>query len=109
MLRIDENQEVMARIRMYVDMYDSEIRQIIKELNETDGDPPPKPTERQDNWALGSPLRIVYLDDFYDQNRKRPGFNSFPRELSKFLAENVATEKRPSEPYKVGLFDNLKL
>ncbi|KIJ37767.1 hypothetical protein M422DRAFT_259605 [Sphaerobolus stellatus SS14] len=44
-VRIDENQEVIARIRMYVDLHDKENQRRLQELDESDGGPQLTPTE----------------------------------------------------------------
>ncbi|KIJ30421.1 hypothetical protein M422DRAFT_268076 [Sphaerobolus stellatus SS14] len=56
--RIDENQEAIARIRMFVDFHDEQLSKAVSAENLTDGcEPPPEPVCSQDNYALGSPLQ----------------------------------------------------
>ncbi|KAF8585398.1 hypothetical protein K439DRAFT_1615941 [Ramaria rubella] len=61
MVRIDENQEAMARIRTAIDLHDKWLQQASAAENATnDGELPPEPEHSDQHWALGARQKKVY-------------------------------------------------
>ncbi|KIJ39542.1 hypothetical protein M422DRAFT_257594 [Sphaerobolus stellatus SS14] len=95
--RIDENQEAIARIRMFVDIYDTEISRAMSAEDLTDGcEPPPKPVISQGNYALGSPLKRLSIDILENTKGNLRAYRSFGRRLQEFLGNELDEESRPS-------------
>ncbi|KIJ40757.1 hypothetical protein M422DRAFT_256168 [Sphaerobolus stellatus SS14] len=73
--RIDENQEAIARIRMFVDLNDVEISKAMSAEDLTDGCGPPPESNKKANL---------------------PAYRSFGRKLQEFLGKELEEESRPS-------------
>jgi hypothetical protein len=102
MVRIDENQEVIARIRMYVDLQDETIAQELATMNEADGGGVPPPvTENNNHWAVGSPLRTIVISEFQEEHQSDSVFRNFEVALESFLCEVIDESDRPLPPYMV--------
>ncbi|KIJ51954.1 hypothetical protein M422DRAFT_243526 [Sphaerobolus stellatus SS14] len=95
--RIDENQEAIMRIRMFVNIYDTEINRFMNAEVLTDGcEPPPKPAISQGNYALGSPLKRLSIDILENTKGNLRAYCSFGRKLQEFLGNKLDEENRPS-------------
>ncbi|HEV7737652.1 MAG TPA: hypothetical protein VGO47_09825, partial [Chlamydiales bacterium] len=103
MVTIDENQEAIARICMYVDTYDQSTLLSQQELCETDGDALPEPSIIHHHWAIGSARRKVNAVELQQENEEMPEFCHFVRDLARFLDENLVPDICPSQPYNVRL------
>ncbi|KIJ34500.1 hypothetical protein M422DRAFT_263469 [Sphaerobolus stellatus SS14] len=58
---IDENQEAIARIRMFVDSHDEQLHKAASaEARTEDCEPAPLPVHFNENYALGSPLKRLH-------------------------------------------------
>ncbi|KIJ30780.1 hypothetical protein M422DRAFT_267613 [Sphaerobolus stellatus SS14] len=95
--RIDENQEAIARIRMFVDLNDVEISKAMSAEDLTDGcGPPPEPVYSQENYALGSPQTKLSIDVLKNKKANLPAYRFFGRKLQEFLGKELEEESRPS-------------
>ncbi|KIJ44791.1 hypothetical protein M422DRAFT_251780 [Sphaerobolus stellatus SS14] len=92
--RYDENQEVIARIRMAVDRLDAQSSLEREELDSTDGGPLASPSETEAHWALGSPLSKCDPKRLEEANSQHPGFHRFTTRLTEFLSEVSDPEHR---------------
>ncbi|KAF8577619.1 hypothetical protein K439DRAFT_1664150 [Ramaria rubella] len=101
MVRIDENQEAMAHIRMAIDMQDKRHQEAFAVENATDdGEPPPEPVQSEHHWALGARQKKIYARQVEEQNGDA-AFRHFDSRLQTFLAETLPEESRPSEHLKI--------
>lgn len=101
MVRIDENQEVIAQICMHVNIHDQERMHELDELNETDGDVIPPIIEAENHWTVGSPLPRQKICEFQENNCHNSIFRQFTHELIGFLEDVIDAAARPSQPYEV--------
>ncbi|KIJ44427.1 hypothetical protein M422DRAFT_252026 [Sphaerobolus stellatus SS14] len=97
-VRINENQEVIARIRMYVDLHDKENQRRLQELDESDGGHQLTPTEGREHWAIGSPLKPINVCQFELSKKDNPAFRHFTRQLTDFLQETIGGDECPQMP-----------
>ena len=95
MAKIDENQEVIARIQMLVDEYDK-ARQFRDAEDEElpDEEEQQKSAENQCHWSLGAPDRLLtakVLEQLFEQ-RPSPFFHQFDRKLKSFLRKYISAD-----------------
>ncbi|KIJ31105.1 hypothetical protein M422DRAFT_267313 [Sphaerobolus stellatus SS14] len=109
MLKIDENQEVIARIRMSVDRLDAQSSLEREELDSTDDGPLASPSETEAHWALGSPLSKCDPDRVEEANSQHPGFRRVTTRLTEFLSEVTDPEHRPTSPLRLTPYQCLYL
>ncbi|KIJ25403.1 hypothetical protein M422DRAFT_273649 [Sphaerobolus stellatus SS14] len=109
MVKIDENQEVIARIRMAVDRFDALTSLEREELDSTDGGPLVSPSETEAHWALGSPLSKCDPNRLEEANSQHPGFRRFTMRLTEFLSEVSDPEHRPTSPLRLTPYQCLYL
>jgi len=102
MIRIDENQESIARIRMAVDRHDEGIRRRSAELDKSDGGELPAPITTQGHWAIGSRQRKIDLGLYEEQHSENPAFRSFSSRLISFFREVLDSDKQLSKHFHVG-------
>ncbi|KIJ46707.1 hypothetical protein M422DRAFT_249872 [Sphaerobolus stellatus SS14] len=94
--RIDENQEAIARIRMFVDLHDEELSKAMSAEDLTDGnEPPPRPVRSQDNYAVGSPLIKITIDILEHTKGNLPPYRSFRSKLHEFLESELDEDSCP--------------
>jgi hypothetical protein len=108
MAQIDENQEVIARIRMTIDNYDKARRFPNAEDDEIpDQDEQDKLDAEQRHWSLGAPEHITTAkaleQDVFRYQRNR-FFRQFDSRLKSFLREHISADSiGMDEPLKVSL------
>jgi len=64
MIKIDENQEAIAHIKMVIDPHDLATARILEEENENDGGAPPESLIAGSHWKLGSPMKMVTAQEW---------------------------------------------
>lgn len=101
MTRIDENQEVIARITLAVHEYDRAEQMAAEEQADNDGDKPPLPVLASSHWKLGSPKPTVSAEQWELDAIGRHPFNHFESRLRAFLTEFLPDNERPSDSIKV--------
>jgi len=99
MVRIDENQEAIARIRLSVDLYDAARLAAIQEQNENDGEELPVAVVEGVHWKLGSPLQLITAREWEKQETSRLAFRNFEVRLVCFLQEYLP-EQSFQQPLK---------
>ncbi|KIJ33453.1 hypothetical protein M422DRAFT_264557 [Sphaerobolus stellatus SS14] len=93
---IDENQEAIACIRMFVDLHDEELSKAMSAEDLTDGnEPPPRPVRCQDNYAVGSPLTKITIDILENTKGNLPLYRSFRSKLHEFLKSELDKDSCP--------------
>ncbi|KIJ35457.1 hypothetical protein M422DRAFT_180706 [Sphaerobolus stellatus SS14] len=98
MIKIDENQEAIARITMAVEHYDASKYVQSQEEDENDGEEAPPPVIEEAHWKLGSPLRRISARDWEISEAGNPAFRRFESKLTNFLTEILVEDDRPSQP-----------
>jgi hypothetical protein len=92
MAKIDENQEVIAQIRMTVDNYDNAQR--LKEFKDAEDEELPEPIG-QSHWKFGAPEHAttskILQDDIFKTKTSR-FFRNFDSKLKSFLQEHVSAD-----------------
>jgi hypothetical protein len=112
MARIDENQEVIARIWMLIDNYDNAHQYEDTEDEELPNDEEQsKSTENQCHWSLGAPERVTTAraleQHFQIEQKTNNFFQHFEQKLKSFLQKHVSADcVSKDEPLKV--FENLQ-
>lgn len=105
MARIDENQEVIARIRMLIDNYDKTRRFEDAEDEELpDEEEQHKCEVDQRHWSLGAPDQATMARLLEQQFQQRPNtlFRQFEWKLKSFLRKHVSPDCiGKDEPLKV--------
>jgi hypothetical protein len=101
MTRIDENQEVIARIRLALNCYLEHGRQQQIDLDHTDGGVVPPPIKSENHWAVGARLRRTSLHDYEETQRGNPAFRQLAARLVSFFQEVLAEESQLSLPFSV--------
>lgn len=105
MARIDENQEVIARIRMLLDNYDKTQRS-----DDADNEELPDEEERhktniaQRHWSLGAPEQVTTARALQQsfQHEQNSFYQQFEGKLKSFLRKNVSDDCiGKDEPLKV--------
>jgi len=86
MVRIDENQEAIARIRMSVDIFDSARAAEISQQNDNDGEAPPDTIVEGSHWKLGARLRLT-------TEISNLAFRHFEKNFLAFLKEHIPGEE----------------
>jgi len=107
MVRIDENQEAIARIRMAVNSHDKEVQRMNDELDKSDGEQLPPPTRTQAHWAVGSRQRKIELGLYEEQNSDNPAFRRFGSRLLSFFQETLNSDTQLRPPFHVSNSDLL--
>lgn len=108
MAQIDENQEVIARIRMTIDNHDKARRFPDAEDDEIpDQDEQDKLDAEQCHWSLGAPERITtakVLEQGIFRHQRNRFFRQFDSRLKSFLREHISANCiGTDEPLKVSL------
>ncbi|KIJ43728.1 hypothetical protein M422DRAFT_169582, partial [Sphaerobolus stellatus SS14] len=100
MVRIDENQEAIARITMAVEHYDRAKEALTEEENENDGEEAPIAVIEGDHWKLGSPLRRISAREWEtaELGAGNSAFCRFESNLTKFLNDYLPADDRPRQP-----------
>ncbi|KIJ50559.1 hypothetical protein M422DRAFT_245175 [Sphaerobolus stellatus SS14] len=98
MVRIDENQEAIARITMAVEHYDRSKEALIEEEIENDGEEASIPVIEGDHWKLGSPLRRISAREWETVEAGHPAFRRFEARLIEFLDQFLPVDDRPTQP-----------
>lgn len=107
MARINENQEVIARIRMLINNYDDARRFEDAEDEELPNDEEQrKSTENQRHWSLGAPGRVTTAraleQHFRTEQKTNNFFQHFEQKLKSFLQKHVSADcVSKDEPLKV--------
>ena len=106
MAQIDENQEVIARIRMTIDNHDK-----AHQFPDAEDDKIPDQDEQLDaeqcHWSLGAPERITtakVLEQDIFQHQRNCFFRQFDSRLKSFLQEHISADCiGPDEPLKISI------
>jgi hypothetical protein len=94
MTRIDENQEVIAQIRMEVDKYDQMRHPTVQDGDNTDT-LEAEAVEMPDtyhHWSLGSPQKLTTSAALEEIRRSDPLYSQFDRKLRAFLKKYIPDE-----------------
>lgn len=94
MTRIDENQEAIAQIRMFVDQFEKE-RNSADDENPVDEDTAREKHEIENHYSLGSPSATMKLSEVEQNNSPDSNFSHFASNLLEFMNE-IPDEQRPS-------------
>jgi len=99
---MDEDQEAIARIRLFVDLDNKAQESAHLAQDRTDGcEPPPKPIHISESYALGSPLRTTTAGKVEKENTSLMAFRLFKGNLQAFLSDNPDSGCRPSMHHTV--------
>lgn len=105
MAKINENQEVVARIRMAINEYDEISRHHIVKDASPDEVPEPAEEMQQRHWKLGTPDLMTTAKIFEKEvsgGRSQSVYRTFEAKLKSFLRENVS-------PDCIGVNEDLKV
>lgn len=100
MAKIDENQEAIAQIQMFLDQFDEECKQAAELDSMNDEDPVSEEVEQgkheiDNHYSLGSSSNAMKLFEVEQNNSMNPNFSCFTSNLLEFLTENIPNEQRP--------------
>ncbi|KIJ46695.1 hypothetical protein M422DRAFT_249859 [Sphaerobolus stellatus SS14] len=109
MTKIDENQEVIAQIRMSINHFDVKMSLVEEELDRNDGGPLLPPIETEAHWALGSRLTKLDPEGIEQKNSQNPGYHQFTIKLTKFLEEMLDLENQLTSPFQLTPYQCLYL
>ena len=109
MVRIDENQEAVARIRLTINEHDARRRQDEAELNDHsdevelsgDGEKADEPLDSDRHWKLRSPDKLSLAAQLPDAKREDPMFHKFESKLRDFFTHYVPDDSLGWAPLKV--------
>jgi hypothetical protein len=102
MVRIDETQEAIARIRMTIDNHDKAIIEAAQagssantgEDEKEDEDESPVDPQATDHWTFGAPVpgRLINSRAIEDMEGRTPPFKNFDMRLRLFISETWPEE-----------------